>query len=72
VRFGNFLNQPVGTEHADFAADRSRAPAPFALREGVGARVQESSEISIAKSVDRKLATMDGGQQGMVVCLKGT
>jgi hypothetical protein len=42
------------------------------LREGVGARVQESSEVSIAKSVDRKLATMDGGQQGMVVCLKGT
>jgi hypothetical protein len=62
----------MGAEQADLAADRSRAPAPFALREGLRARVQKSSEVSIAKAVDGELATMNGLQQSMIVRLERT
>ncbi len=70
VGTGDFVDEAVGTEESQFAADPGRAAAGFVWRRG---RVGEGEalEVAIAQSVERELAATDDVEQLAIVRCEG-
>jgi hypothetical protein len=60
----------MGAKDAELATHRRRAPSPFRFRKSVRSWIQQPLQIAVAKAVDGELATMNGLQQSMIVCLE--
>ncbi len=63
---GHFVNEVMSPQQSQLAADGCRAAATLGGRGGLGV-VQQGFEIPVAKTIDEKVAMIDGGQQGLVL-----
>jgi hypothetical protein len=66
VRVGHLLNQSMCPEHAELSADGGRTPSALGRRFGWSG-VQWRLQVPVAKTVNEKLAVIDGGQQFFVL-----
>jgi hypothetical protein len=65
VRTGDFLHNPVRSQHSQFPAD-SRGSTPLSQRAGF-VFIQQRLQVSVPKAVDGELAMVDSSQQFSVL-----
>src|SRR6266852_5270002 len=63
---GHFVNEVMSPQQSQLAADGCGTAPALDRGDGLGV-VPQGFEIPVAKTIDEKVAMIDGGQQGLVL-----